>query len=120
MLYNMHNTHRDADDLELLAVDGPEALQQLLGVVHLHCRLFDMEFICNHIKQPCNVIFQQPRTHLPRGLNWCYNDQKVHVYDRYVDLRALHHGTVPRALSLHVAYCHPQAIRLCMQCCIAM
>ena len=32
-----------ADDVKLLAVNDPKALQQLLDVLHLFCRLFDME-----------------------------------------------------------------------------
>ena len=31
------------DDVKLLAVNDPKALQPLLDVLHMFCRLFDME-----------------------------------------------------------------------------
>ena len=81
-----------ADDVKLLAVNDPKALQQLLDVLHLFCRLFDMEVNLKPHKT-CIVIFRPSGTRLAKGLKWYYNGQEVHVSDNYVDLGALHHAT---------------------------
>ena len=60
-----------ADDLKLLAVEDPEALQQLLDVVYLFCRLFGMEINLQPHKI-CIIIFRKAGTHPPRGLKWYY------------------------------------------------
>ena len=67
-----------ADDVKLLAVNDPKALQQLLDVLHLFCRLFDMEVNLKPHKT-CIVIFRPSGTRLAKGLKWYYNGQEVHV-----------------------------------------
>ena len=71
---------------------GILSTQQLLDVLHLFCRLFDMEVNLKPHKT-CIVIFRPSGTRLAKGLKWYYNGQEVHVSDNYVDLGALHHAT---------------------------
>ena len=81
-----------ADDVKLLAVDDPTALQQLLDVLHLFCCLFDMRVNLKPHKT-CIVIFRAPRAQVPAGLRWYFEGQEVHISEQYVDLGALHHAT---------------------------
>jgi hypothetical protein len=81
-----------ADDVKLLSVESAEELQQLLDVLHLFCRLFDMEVnLAPH--KTCIVVFRGPRTQAPPGFNWVYDGQPVHVADEYTDLGTRHHAT---------------------------
>lgn len=81
-----------ADDVKLMAVNDPAALQQLLDVLHLFCCLFDMEVNLKPHKT-CIIIYRSPRAKVPAGLRWYYDGKEVHVSDQYVDLGILHRAT---------------------------
>ena len=81
-----------ADDVKLLAVNDPAALQQLLDVLHLFCCLFDMKVNLKPHKT-CIVIFRAPGAKVPSGLRWYIDGKEVHISDQYIDLGAMHHAT---------------------------
>ena len=81
-----------ADDVKLLSVEHTAEAQQLFDVLHLFCRLFDMEVnLAPH--KTCIVVYRGPRMPAPSGVNCVFNGQPVPVVEEYTDLGILHHAT---------------------------
>ena len=80
-----------ADDVALVSSDPAEA-QQLLDVLDVFCRLFDMEVnLAPH--KTCVVVFRRPRAHVPRGFRLSYRGREVARQKQYTYLGALLHET---------------------------
>jgi hypothetical protein len=81
-----------ADDVKLLSVEHTAEAQQLFDVLHLFCRLFDMEVnLAPH--KTCLVVYRGPRMPTPTDVNCVFNGQPVPVVEEYTDLGILHHTT---------------------------
>ena len=81
-----------ADDVKLLSVEHTGEAQQLFDVLHLFCRLFDMEVnLAPH--KTCIVVYRGPRMPAPPDVNCVFNGKPVPVVEEYTDLGLLHHAT---------------------------
>jgi hypothetical protein len=66
-----------ADDVTLISTD-PVEVQQLLDVLSVFCRIFDMEVnLAPH--KTCVVVFRRPRTRVPSGFQLLYRGCEVKI-----------------------------------------
>jgi hypothetical protein len=67
-------------------------VQQLLDVLDVFCRIFDMEVnLAPH--KTCVVVFRRPRTHVPAGFRLTYRGCEVALQKQYTYLGVLMHET---------------------------
>jgi len=80
-----------ADDVTLIS-SSPAEVQQLLDILDVFCRIFDMEVnLAPH--KTCVVVFRRPRTPLPSGFRLRYRGCEVALQKQYVYLGVLMHET---------------------------
>lgn len=80
-----------ADDVTLITHCASE-VQQLMDVLDVFCRLFDMEVNLGPQKT-CVVVFRRARVKVPSGFRLLYRGQEVTIQDEYTYLGVRVHAT---------------------------
>jgi len=80
-----------ADDVTLIS-SSPAEVQQLLDILDVFCRIFDMEVnLAPH--KTCVAVFRRPRTPVPSGFRLTYRGCEVALQQQYLYLGVLMHET---------------------------